>query len=210
MSDNNLRYYEQLKTVPTNAKEEIKGGRISGKTSISPMWRIKKLTEIFGPVGVGWKYDIVSREIIEGANGEKATFVDIDLQYKDGDVWSEKIRGTGGAMFVVQETKGPHTNDECFKMALTDAISVAGKAIGLGADVYANEDDNKYKSTDDLSIHSILKIRQRVQETLTAKATSTGSMQEVCKALGVTEKQVKTLLDYYGKLATFEKRLRGI
>jgi len=35
-------------------------------------------------------------------------------------------------------------NDEAFKMALTDAISVACKAIGVAADVYWEGDTTKY------------------------------------------------------------------
>ena len=37
-------------------------------------------------------------------------------------------------------------SDECFKMALTDAISVAAKAIGVAADVYWQKDRTKYSA----------------------------------------------------------------
>ena len=35
-------------------------------------------------------------------------------------------------------------SDECYKMALTDAISVAAKALGVAADVYYKNDRSKY------------------------------------------------------------------
>ena len=54
------------------------------------------------------------------------------------------IYGTGGSSFVAQEKNGPYMSDECFKMALTDAISVAAKALGIGADVYFDQDRTKY------------------------------------------------------------------
>ncbi|HCC35130.1 MAG TPA: hypothetical protein DEQ02_05645 [Ruminococcaceae bacterium] len=38
-------------------------------------------------------------------------------------------------------------SDECFKMALTDAISVSCKALGFGADVYWDKDRTKYSGT---------------------------------------------------------------
>lgn len=47
-------------------------------------------------------------------------------------------------MFVAKERNGLYTSDECFKMALTDAISVAAKALGIGADVYWQADATKY------------------------------------------------------------------
>ena len=47
-------YYNQLRTVPEVAKKPIGGGRLKGMTDINPMWRIKRITEVFGPVGIGW------------------------------------------------------------------------------------------------------------------------------------------------------------
>lgn len=140
----NLELYDRFRTVPNNAKREIKAGRLKGKTDINPMWRIKALTEAFGPCGIGWKY-IIKREWLEnGAKGEIAAFVDIDLFYKVNGEWSEAVPGTGGSMLVSSETKGLYTSDECFKMALTDAISVAAKALGVAADVYWDADRTKY------------------------------------------------------------------
>jgi hypothetical protein len=140
----NLEIYNNLRHVPDNAKKPITGGRLKGKTDINPMWRIKALTEQFGACGFGWKYEIVSQKLEEVANGEVAAFVNINLYIcKDGK-WSEAIPGTGGNMFVAQEKNGMYTSDECFKMALTDALSVACKSLGVGADVYWEQDKTKY------------------------------------------------------------------
>lgn len=117
---------------------------MKGKTDINPMWRIKALTEKFGPCGFGWKYVITDKRLEQGANGEVAAFLDIDLFVKADGVWSDAIPGTGGSAFVAKEKNGPYTSDECFKMALTDAISVACKALGFGADVYWDADKSKY------------------------------------------------------------------
>ena len=50
----NLDLYQKVRSVPDSAKKTIKGGRTSGMTDINPMWRIKVLTEQFGPCGIGW------------------------------------------------------------------------------------------------------------------------------------------------------------
>lgn len=140
----NMTIYNALRTPPDSAKKTIGGGRLKGMTDINPMWRIKALTEQFGPCGIGWKYEIKCREIIPGAKDELAAFVDIDLYIKADGNWSEPIPGTGGAAFVANEKGGLYTSDECFKMALTDAISVACKALGMAADVYWDKDRTKY------------------------------------------------------------------
>ena len=141
----NLSLYNKLAEVPVDAQKLIAAGRLKGMTDINPMWRIKALTEQFGPVGIGWKYEITEKRIIEGADGAMCAFVDINLYYKYDGEWSEAIPGTGGSSFVALETKGKYTSDECFKMALTDAISVAGKALGVGADVYWAAGRTKYE-----------------------------------------------------------------
>lgn len=140
----NLAIYNAVRSVPDSAKRQIGAGRLKGKTDINPMWRIKTLTEKFGPCGFGWKYVITDKRLEQGANGEVAAFLDIDLFVKADGVWSDAIPGTGGSAFVAKEKNGPYTSDECYKMALTDAISVACKALGFGADVYWEADRSKY------------------------------------------------------------------
>jgi hypothetical protein len=140
----NLTIYNEVRNVPDSAKRRIEAGRLKGKTDINPMWRIKVLTEKFGPCGFGWKYVITDKRLEQGANGEVAAFLDIDLFVKADGVWSDAIPGTGGSAFVAKEKNGLYTSDECFKMALTDAISVACKALGFGADVYWEADRSKY------------------------------------------------------------------
>lgn len=142
----NLRIYEAGRAVPKEAIKTIAGGKLKGMSDISPMWRIKKLTELFGPCGIGWKYAITDKRIMPGAGDEEAAFVDIELYIKDGDKWSDGIPGMGGSMLINTEKGKPVTNDECFKMALTDAISVACKALGIGADVYWAQDKTKYNA----------------------------------------------------------------
>lgn len=144
---NNLAIYDKARVVPNEAKKDIKAGRLKGMTDINPMWRIKKLTELFGPCGVGWWYEIIDKHLAaDEITKQVAAFVDIMLYYIDPESGKEShgIPGTGGASFVAQERNGPYMSDECYKMALTDAISVAAKALGIGADVYWDKDRSKY------------------------------------------------------------------
>lgn len=146
---NNLRIYEQARSVPASALKRILGGRLKGMSDVNPMFRIKRITEIFGPCGFGWKYEIVSQKF-ETQGQEVKCFMQINLYVKMDDKWSEPIPGVGGSDFVSREKNGLFVNDECEKMALTDALSVAMKALGVAADVYWGKDgesvntDSKY------------------------------------------------------------------
>ena len=137
-----MRIYNRTRRVPAAAQKTIAAGRLKGFTDISPMWRIKKLTEEFGPAGVGWYTEILRKEVVDGPNGEKMCFIDLHLFYRDapGSEWSSPIYGTGGSFLVAKESSGLRADDEGWKKAYTDALGVACKAIGIGADVYWKAD----------------------------------------------------------------------
>lgn len=140
---NNLDFWNRYRSVPKEAQKQITGGRLKGMTDIEPMWRLKCLTEEFGMCGVGWGYTPEPPMFQPTAEGEVACFVTISLWFiKDGEI--HEVSGTGGSMFVANEKGGLHTNDECVKMATTDAISVACKNLGMGADVYWGKGLTKY------------------------------------------------------------------
>lgn len=141
---NNLELYNKVRSVPQEAKKEIKGGRLKGMTDINPMWRIKTLTEQFGICGVGWKTEIVRTWLDTGANGEIIANVEIKFFVKIDNQWSEGIPGIGGSKFTAKESNSIYTDDECYKKAYTDACSVAFKMLGIGADVYFEKDKTKY------------------------------------------------------------------
>lgn len=139
----NLELYLKLKDTPKEAQKSFNNGRFSG-TDINPMYRIKRLTEEFGPCGLGWYYEITDKWLEPAPDGSVACFVNINLYVKYGDEWSKPIQGTGGNMFIQKNSRGLQTNDEAYKMALTDALSVSCKALGLGADIYFANDRTKY------------------------------------------------------------------
>lgn len=143
---NNLDLYNAFRSVPKEAQKRIGGGRLKGMTDINPMWRIKCLTEQFGPCGVGWYYTVKEKWIESAMSKDEITAnVMIELFFKtESGEWSMPIVGVGGSMLVASEKNGLYVNDECYKMALTDAISVACKALGVGADIYWGSDNTKY------------------------------------------------------------------
>lgn len=133
----NLRFYQQACEVPQDALKPIRAGRLKGMSDVNPMWRMKRLTEIFGPCGFGWKYTI-DRQWVEVYGQEVKCFCNVSLFVRDPETkeWSEAIPGSGGSAIVSVESKGPYVNDEGYKMALTDALSIAMKPLGIGANIW--------------------------------------------------------------------------
>jgi len=141
-----IKIYNELARPPKSALREIQAGKLKGKTDINPQWRYKAMTEKFGLVGLGWKYEIQKVWFEQGAGAEKLAFAQIAVFVKDGDVWSEPIVGIGGSKLVQIEKGAAVSNDEGYKMAVTDAFSTALKMLGVAADIYAGAwDGSKYR-----------------------------------------------------------------
>lgn len=152
VADHNLRFYSQACEVPQDALKPIRAGRLKGMSDVNPMWRMKRMTEIFGPVGFGWRYTI-DRQWVETYGNEVKCFCNVSLYVRDPETkeWSDAIPGSGGSSLVSIESKGPYVNDEGYKMALTDALSIAMKPLGIGANIWygpkaTGHNESKYEA----------------------------------------------------------------
>ena len=70
----NMVVWNQVYKPPKEALKPIGAGRLKGKTDINPQWRYQALTEVFGPCGFGWKYEIKRLWLEPGADGQVMAF----------------------------------------------------------------------------------------------------------------------------------------
>ena len=132
----NLAIWNVVAYPPKDVLKKIQGGRLNGMTDIKPQWRYRALTQQFGPCGIGWRYTIEKLWSEPGSDEQVAVFASIKLYVKHEGEWSEPIPGVGGSMAIAKERQGLHSSDECYKMAITDALSTACKMLGVGAAIY--------------------------------------------------------------------------
>lgn len=142
----NLKIWNLVSQVPVNFLSPIQGGKLKGKTDINPQWRLMAMTQAFGMVGKGWDYTIKRTwEIPNPATGEVMCFAEVAVKYCLSGEWSNEFSGIGGSMLIEKNKNGIQCNDDGYKMAVTDALSVAFKAIGIASDIYlGNFDGSKY------------------------------------------------------------------
>ncbi len=144
MTDN-LRIWAALeKTDPAHTKGFKRSGGFSG-TAMRPIWMTKRLTEQFGPAGIGWGMHQPEFQTVP-AGDEILCFCTVGLWYREDDKANPGVvYGVGGDKVMGKNKYGPYTNDEAFKSAYTDALSNAMKQIGVGADIHMGLfDDEKY------------------------------------------------------------------
>lgn len=145
--------YEAMRRPPKTALREIQAGDLKGKTDINPQWRYEIMDQTFGACGVGWKYEVVKLWDVPCADGTVLAFAQVNVYTKNGTEWSDPIPGIGGNTLVDMvkgytqgDPKRAKPNDEGYKMAVTDALSVALKMLGVAADIYAGLwDGSKYR-----------------------------------------------------------------
>ena len=158
----NLAIYNKYRKVPLEAQKKFNNGKFSG-TDINTMWRIKCLTEEFGPCGIGWYYIPKKLWTETTPNGEQFAFAEIELFVKVNGEWSMPISGNGGNKMAQLTKDGRYsTSDEAYKMAVTDALGVACRNLGFGADIYWENDRTKYTEKEPLNEELLAKA-----ETLT-------------------------------------------
>jgi len=133
---NDMEKYQAKALPPSLALKEITGGRLKGMTDINPQWRYEAMTELYGLCGFGWRYEIVRLWNEFGSDGIVFSFAEIKVYIKVDEKWSEAIPGIGGSQMIQKERDSLYNNDEAYKMAVTDALSVALKMVGIGATIY--------------------------------------------------------------------------
>jgi hypothetical protein len=144
----NLRLWNVLgKTDPTHTKGFKRAGGFSG-TAVKPIWITQRLTELFGPAGIGWGTEEPQFTTAHSQEGEVLVYCTVAGWYRDnGEV--ARVYGVGGDKAVAWVGKDSYrrmvADDEAFKKAFTDAIGNAFKFVGVAADVHMGLfDDSKY------------------------------------------------------------------
>ena len=141
----NLKIWNDIKRPPSSVLKKIDFGYLKGKADINPQWRLMAMTQAFGVVGHGWTYRIVRTWSETGGDGQVMAFSEVAVKTKLNGEWGEEFFGTGGSTIVELSKGNLKSNDEGYKMATTDALSVAFKAVGVAADIYLGcFDGSKY------------------------------------------------------------------
>lgn len=139
MSENlsNMELWNKLKTVPADHLKDYKRTGGFAGTGIRPQWRLQIMTEVFGPIGKGWGYEVrrIWREAWAAKTPEypegtcQCVYAEVDAWYMLGDEKCFTGSQIGGTIV-------DRTPDEAYKMSITDALGKCLTAIGVAADVY--------------------------------------------------------------------------
>lgn len=129
-------------------------------TSINGMYCVMRATEVFGPCGIGWGWEILEERYDEGSehtHTDEKTKQLIDYKAITHTIkiklWYEfegkrgEIIHFGHTPFIMRSKYGPYQDEEAPKKSLTDAIKKSLSMIGIGADIHLGQfEDVNYKN----------------------------------------------------------------
>jgi len=170
VGDNMKIWRTVMRTDPRYTKD-LAGAGFEG-TSINAEYMIMRATEIFGPVGTGWGYEVVEDRMLPGAPMSEAIYEDKKfignriLRDGDGTLITEQnhsikikfwyaiegeVRGEveayGATKYLYKTKHGITCDGEAQKKSLTDAIKKALSLLGFSADVWLGlYDQAEYKA----------------------------------------------------------------
>lgn len=148
-----MRLWDQVeKTDPSATKQAtVSGQKI---TSISGQHMIKRATEMFGPVGIGWGWRVVEERFDKGGEVRKddGTVIGHEVGHTVRiALWFEQdgkrgeVEQYGCTPFTYKSKWGITTDTEAPKKSLTDAIKKALAMLGFSADIFLGMfDDANY------------------------------------------------------------------
>lgn len=152
----NMRIWDQVEKTDTRytKKAEVGGQKI---TSLNGTAMVMKATEIFGPVGIGFGWNVVEERFDEGSEmvsgeGDKRLVLGRELNHTikikfwfvlDGQ--RGEIEQYGCTRYLYKSKFGTTTDGEAPKKSLTDAIKKSLSMLGFSADVFLGLfDDTAY------------------------------------------------------------------
>jgi len=116
------------------AYKEIPMGKFK-LTDISPAYLIEKLTEIFGPCGIGWMYHFDKNDINCSLVSEQWQSTVIGFQFYYMVVWNGEPHKVGPVLST-GGSRSPRNIEHALKGSVTNALGNAAHRLGWQVDVY--------------------------------------------------------------------------
>lgn len=141
MNRDNLKLWEAHEDIDPKFTKAITG-RDYGGTSPNPQYVIKCLTDLFGPVGIGFGWRVIA-EGFERFGDTSLHWCRIEFWHTDRANIFEAYGQTKAAYVTSKGTM--RVDEDAPKKSLTDAIVKAASQIGIAANIFLGRwDDQKY------------------------------------------------------------------
>lgn len=141
---NNTELWQRaFKTNPDAVKPIT--GKDYGGNSPKPYYIVQRLTEEFGPCGIGWGFSVVHERFERFSDTETLHVALIDFWYElEGKRGGFQQMGQTRASYVTSSQKFK-VDEDAPKKSVTDALVKCASYLGFAGDIFSGRwDDSKY------------------------------------------------------------------
>lgn len=222
---NNLHIWRKVQSTDPQYTKALDTGNFTG-TSINAEYMFMRATELFGPIGSGWGYEIFEDQMLSGApmsetileNGKfvgKRILRDADgtlitelnhsigirFWYMSNEVRNEVI-SFGATPYLYMSSKNKTVCDgEVKKKSLTDAIKKALSMLGFSADIYLGHFDNLEYKTENAVEFEIKNAANKAGELTRIRSELDAELSKIADTLrsAVTKNEVEKVLGAFAR-----------
>jgi hypothetical protein len=134
-------------------------------------------------------------------------FVSVEIHIDDL-VFTQDLPLLNGNLVVYDDTLNQLRISNAHARAFVKGVAIR---TGLGFSLWAEDDEGEKASSEDLSIHNLYKIKQRIEQTITDKLKKGMTKGEIADKCGLKEKDLDLILTkYINGIAYLEDALRKI
>lgn len=134
-------------------------------------------------------------------------FVSVEIHIDDL-VFTQDLPLLNGNLVVYDDTLNQLRISNAHARAFVKGVAIR---TGLGFSLWVNDKDDEKSDSEDLSVHNIWKIKQRIEEQITAKMKNGMTTTELCSKLGIKEKNLQDVLgNYFNNIAWLEGALKKL
>jgi hypothetical protein len=140
----NKALWGRVFTTDPKAVKPITGKQYSGN-SPKPYWIVERLTDEFGPCGIGWGFNILNERFERFSDTDTLHIASVRFWYV--------LDGQRGELEQIGQTKSSYTtgagkfmlDEDAPKKSVTDALVKCASYLGFAGDIFSGRwDDSKY------------------------------------------------------------------
>ncbi len=202
MTDN-MRHWTRFENIDPEFTKPITGKAYKG-TSPNPQYVIRCLTEIFGPVGEGFGWEVLAEGFMP-LGDEILHWCRINFWHTDR---GNTYQSYGQTKALMKTKSGLLSDEDAPKKSLTDAVIKAASHLGIAANIFLGRwDDQKYVQEvaaeyrkaeqppfDPQSAHDRIMKRIMAATTYDALAAVWGEESDTVKQIGLQDRDLGAAL----------------
>ena len=157
-------------------------------TAIDPYRQIERATEVFGPVGEGWGYDIVRSFVTDATN----QYV-VEVRMWHGNPENAFMQCGQAGLFIDRKQERPDA--DFAKKAVTDAVTKCLSILGFNADIFLGKfEDNKYVQEMEQKFEGEEKATEQKDKRSSNALTFANDLVEILKQTERLEEKLEAIL----------------